>query len=72
MSCVGCGDGGAVDGGVYFDVSNVTMVAIQSDGTVSVVVSASVPVSGCHDSLLGSGSVCSVTKLVLVCVFGTP
>ena len=65
VSCDGRGDGGAVDGGVCFDVS------IQSDATVSVVVSASVPVSGCHDSLLGSGSVFSVTKLLLVCVFGT-
>ena len=41
MSCAGCGDGGAVDGGVYFDVWTVTMVSIQSDAALSVVVSAS-------------------------------
>ena len=54
-SCVGCGDGGAVDGGVCFDVSHVTIVSIQSDASVFVVVSASVLVSACHDSLSGSG-----------------
>ena len=44
MSCVGCGDGGADDGGVYINVLNVSMVAIHSDAIVSVVVSASVRV----------------------------
>ena len=51
---ISCGDGGAYDdgvahpGGVCFDVSRVAIVSIQSDASVSVVVSASVPVSGCH------------------------
>ena len=80
ISCVGCGNGGAYDdgvthpGGVCFDVSRVAIVSIQSDASVPVVMFASiesVPVSGCHYSLLGSGLVCSVTKLLFVYVFST-